>query len=556
MSSYPPPPPPYDPNAWKAQQRMAKMQQQAAAQAQKAQLRMQRAQWKAQRQAMRQRSMIGPVLLIAIGVIALLLQTGKLSWGQAALWYAHWWPAVLILAGVLLVVEWMVARDRIEAGQPAPRVGGGLIFLLIVLALIGTMINASEKHDWWHGDSIHWSNGDWEHFMGDEHESDSELSSSIASGAPLLIRTQRGDVTVTGSSTDGQVHVSVHKKVRAWDDENRNKREDALQPNFSGSGNGLTLNVGHADGSEADVTIETPHETPITVESERGDVSVSQLHAPVTITANRGSVDTSSILGAVKLHVHYDDASLTGKAVTGSVDVDGRAGDMTFTDINGPVTLHGDFFGSTHLEHVSNTVRFQTSRTQFEAARLDGDLDISNGSDFTADQLLGPVTLTTSNRTITLERVQGKLSITNRNGSIHTTSTSPLDAISIHNRNGSVEVGVPRKPGFVLDATAQHGNVSADDFHLDGNDQKAIHATVGSGGVSVTVDTSDGDVTVHEAQEEPLAPAPPPAPKITSEPVPPTPPAKPNAPAKPTVAKPSVPKAQEKPKAPAKDESF
>src|ERR1700739_1969562 len=106
MSSYPPPPPqnppppsqpPYnDPNAWRAQRQAMKAQRYAM----RAQARMQRAQMKAQMRAMRRGSTSGPVLLLALGAIFLLAQTGKMSWFSVATWYGSWWPVVLIGAGL------------------------------------------------------------------------------------------------------------------------------------------------------------------------------------------------------------------------------------------------------------------------------------------------------------------------------------------------------------------------------------------------------------------------------------------------------------------------
>src|SRR5580700_3386621 len=125
MSTIPPPPPgaptppPYDPNAWRAQR-----------QAMKAQARMQRAQWKAQMRATRRGSIAGPVLLIALGVVFLLAQTGKMNWWSVATWYGTWWPVVLIGAGLILLAEW--AYDHHLNPDPATRgrrtLGGGVVF--------------------------------------------------------------------------------------------------------------------------------------------------------------------------------------------------------------------------------------------------------------------------------------------------------------------------------------------------------------------------------------------------------------------------------------------
>ena len=52
-------------------------------------------------------SIVGPILLIGIGVIALLIATGHLVAVDFWTWYGHWWPALLILAGLALLAEWI-----------------------------------------------------------------------------------------------------------------------------------------------------------------------------------------------------------------------------------------------------------------------------------------------------------------------------------------------------------------------------------------------------------------------------------------------------------------
>ena len=75
----------------------------AQRQAMKQQARMQRQQVQWQRRSMRRGSLVGPLLIVALGIIFLLAQTGKVSWPRALDWFGTWWPLVLIGAGVLLV---------------------------------------------------------------------------------------------------------------------------------------------------------------------------------------------------------------------------------------------------------------------------------------------------------------------------------------------------------------------------------------------------------------------------------------------------------------------
>ncbi|HEX8713071.1 MAG TPA: DUF5668 domain-containing protein, partial [Terracidiphilus sp.] len=108
MSSVPPnapggAPPPYDP---KTQWRVYREQQRAAWRAQRDAWRAQRHAWKYSyrgAQGPRVPSLVGPIILIAIGIVGLLLVLGYISGYTFWSWYGHWWPVLLIAAGLAML---------------------------------------------------------------------------------------------------------------------------------------------------------------------------------------------------------------------------------------------------------------------------------------------------------------------------------------------------------------------------------------------------------------------------------------------------------------------
>ena len=129
----PPPYPPYDP---KTQWRVYREQQKAA-------WRAQRDAWKAQRYAMKAGyagaygpafpSIVGPVILIGVGIIALLVLTGHINAVEFWSWYGHWWPLLLIVAGLGLLGEWAMDLRR----ETPVRRSGSFVGILILLAFLG-----------------------------------------------------------------------------------------------------------------------------------------------------------------------------------------------------------------------------------------------------------------------------------------------------------------------------------------------------------------------------------------------------------------------------------
>jgi DUF4097 and DUF4098 domain-containing protein YvlB len=519
--------------------------------AQQAQQRALRHQLRAQRRSLRRGSIVGPLIILAVGIVFLLAQMGRLSWGQSLEWYGRWWPAVLIAAGVVLLIEWAIDQQRDSAVGNPRVVGGGVVFLLILLALAGLSSRAVEYGLNWRDHTFGNGYTKLDYLFGDRHDADSSMTWAMPAASTLVIRNPHGDVTVSGSSSDGQVHVNVHTQTYAWKDSDVEQKAKELQPTFSSDGGILTLNVNSVEGGEADLVLEIPRSAAVTIQADRGDVTVNEMSAPVTISANHGDVDVSGIDNSVTLHVNDDDASVTLHSIRGPVSVEGHSGDIEISEVTGDLTLQGDFFGSTDLEHINGAVHFGTSRTQFSAARLDEEFSVDKDS-LDASELLGPVVLTTADKNITLDRVQGSVEVSNRNGSVELTNAAPLDAISIHNQHGSVDIGLPGNVGFELNAQTRNGDMENDFGLTPGGDNEAhtLRGRVAGGGPTVTIATTDGDVTVRRSTVAPLPPVPPSPPRITA-----TPPA-PRAPKAPHASSSSAPKVPTPPKPPAGDGMF
>ena len=191
MSGYPPPypppgsRPPFGPNDfrgdWKYQRRILRDQ----ARAQREVFRAQRDAYRAQYRGLRRGSIVGPIMVIGIGVLFLLVQLGKLPSFAVWAWLGHWWPLLLIGVGVVVLIEWGIDQTfRGDPGQPYVRrsLGGGVITLLVLLIVAGGIHqgihgNFHDGHDFF-GDSFNQENID--QMLGDKHESDQTLDQAFA----------------------------------------------------------------------------------------------------------------------------------------------------------------------------------------------------------------------------------------------------------------------------------------------------------------------------------------------------------------------------------------
>jgi DUF4097 and DUF4098 domain-containing protein YvlB len=474
MAAYPPP---YSPKQQARAQRDA--------------YRAQRDYWRAQRRP----SLIRPLVLIAIGIIALLIEIDKINGYTFWIWYERWWPVVLIGIGVLALGEWWLERDQPYGGR---RIGGGLVFLIIMLGLIGSATHGViHTHGWqW----LQTQSGDddfgW-HLFGQEHDADVTLDQAVPANPAVRIKNPHGDVTIA-TSTDGHIHVTARDAVYSSSDSDADKNLARLAPNLTVAGSDVVLEASDIAGAHGDLTINLPEGASLDIDAGHGDVSVQGTKGSVKVTSGHGDVKLDQIGGAVAAHMSKGDFS--AHAIGSTVTVDGRMDDVNLTDIKSNVSLNGDFFGDMHLQALSAPLYLHSSRTEITIASVPGDLTLDSG-DLNFKNVIGPVRVVTRRKDVEGLAVHGPTHIENNDGDVTLTVLAPLGDIDIHNDNGAIDLTLPAKTGFNLSASTNDGELSTD-FDVSTNEsdgKRTANGTVGNGGPHVTVVAEHGDVHIKKA---------------------------------------------------------
>ncbi len=463
----------------------------------------------------RRRSLLGPFVLIAVGVVFLLTNLGMLHGERLAQWFAHYWPLLLILGGVLKLIEHQQAK---RDGAQASGIGAGGVFLFLLIIVFGLIASQVSQHWGMIRDNINIDGANFPLF-GQSFSYDDQLERALPAGGELRVNNEHGVVNVNVGDGD-QIKVIVRKTVRAEKQQDADKYNAQTKPEFIVSGTIVTLNAkteaAGDHGVTADLDITLPRKANLEVTSRRGDVTVTGRDGDVAIHSIKGgrsgaSVNIEDVKGNATLNLEGSAATIA--KVSGDVALDGRADDVSISDVKGSVKLNGEFMESVKLARVDKSVAFRSSRTEMEFAKLEGDLELDS-SDLRASNLNGPMRLTTRSKDISLTDFSGDLKLKNSNGGVEV-RVKTAGNLQIDNDKGDVEVTVPDRTPFTLEASAQGGDIDTDFEEIKVekvNDTAKGVGTVGKNGPKFVLNSQHSSIRVQKGTTTQAAPALPAAP--------------------------------------------
>jgi DUF4097 and DUF4098 domain-containing protein YvlB len=447
--------------------------------------------------------------------------------------FVKFWPLLLVLIGLARLAEFFAARSQ---QRPVPRMGGGTVFLLIVVIAIGAGLSAAfhGRHD------IDWGSvrdhidmdDDLIHLFGSEYTYDGEVSKEIPAGGAVRVNCERGNITVSNWDQPA-VKVIYHKRIFAGSRAEADSTNQATAPRVQAQGTIVEVESNTegagSKGVASDIEVFLPLKADVELTARRGDVSVTQRTGDVKIYSQRGDVTLDQVTGNVNITTRK--GSLHASNVTGSLTADGHLDDLALDTISGTVFVTADIFGDTRLSKLQKGVTIRTSRTELQFARLDGDLTMDSG-DLQGDGLSGPISLSTEAKDVNLRNLKGDVHISDSHGdiSIESSAAPTLGNLDLTTHHGDIHLRLPPNANFQYQVATRHGDISSD-FEIVRSQghtgASTATGTVDKGGVKISVSTDTGDVEIRKAGESAAAPGP------SEPPTTPQPPAKPAKPAKP-----------------------
>ena len=458
------------------------------------------------------RSLAGPFVLIVLGTVCLLGTMHVLSMGRLAHLFANYWPVLLIFWGLIKLIEHQLAQRE---GSRAAGIGAGGVFLVVMIVVFGLIATQLERVNWSGlSDHINIDDSDFTDIFGQSYNFNDHLEQDFPAGASLKIIDTHGAISVHASD-DNKITVVVRKRVGAENQNDADKYNNETKPTITVIGGLVTLDAkAEAAGDhpvETDLDVSLPRKAQVSITSRRGDVNLVGRDSSVDIATQHSDTTVEDVTGNVK--VSQEKGSVRIEQITGDVHVEGRVNEVSVADVKGAVQLDGEFQESVKLARITKTVTFKSSRTDMELSRIEGSLDLDS-DELHAEQITGPVHLTTRSKNIRLEEVSGDVRLQNDNGGVEV-GMHTVGNVQIDNRNGSIQLTLPDKAGFRLDARTRDGEIQSDFTELKvNNDEHEAKASgsVGSASSHIVLNNEHDGIEIRKASSQPPKPPEPPAP--------------------------------------------
>jgi DUF4097 and DUF4098 domain-containing protein YvlB len=243
----------------------------------------------------------------------------------------------------------------------------------------------------------------------------------------------------------------------------------------------------------------------------------------VDLQSDNAGVRLEGIGGKVRVETQASDI-IRAASVTGTVDLKGYGHDVELENIEGQVTVSGNYFGDVLFRNIPKPVRFEggirNRDTEFRVEACPGQIEMSGGN-VSLEQVIGPVVVNARSKDVHVEDFTNSLQLKVNRGDIEIRpARTPLPSIDAATESGNIELSLPENARFTLKATAKHGEVENDfgaPLTVVSEDRGAVLTGSVGGGTPVTLFSERGSIHIRRGNAAEIAKPIPPRPPIRPE---------------------------------------
>jgi len=445
---------------------------------------------------MRHRSLTGPLLLLIVG--GLFLWRNLHPDTPIFELMAQYWPFLLIGWGLLRLVEVALWRE----GRVVGGFSGGEIGLVILICVAGSIVGAAREN------GIHFDARGL-NWWGSSYDYPVEQTAPAGGVKRIVFENPRGSIKVTGADTT-EVAVTGHKSVRAYQRNDAEKTNNNTPLEIVPQGDHILIrtNQDHAPDNQQitdDLEVTVPHGVSVEAHGRTGDYEVTEVTGDLELSTDHGDVRISKVGGNAKLQIGRSDV-VRAVDLKGRLDLEGRGSDVELENIGGQVTINGAYNGSLDFKNLAKPLKLEGARnTELSVAAVPGHITMDLG-EFNGTDLVGPIRLIGNSRDIRLEQFTQSLELENQRGDVELhPGRVPLPSIEARTGSGRIELVLPGKATFILDATAERGealNEFGSAIHQESDGKSAtLKGKVGEG-PTLHIISSRGSISVRKEGAE------------------------------------------------------
>jgi Putative adhesin/Domain of unknown function (DUF5668) len=473
---------------------------------------------------MRRGSVIGPLILIGLGVLFLL----RNLFPEVPLvdLISRYWPFLLIAWGFVRLVEilfWAITE------KPLPRNGisGGEWTLIIVICIVGGTMYAAHNAPAWFPTRNAWRRVVLP--MGESYDfTFAPVQKPCAKNCRVVIESFRGNAKITGSADASNVQASGQETIRSFQQSEADGANKQTPLELIQEGDQIIVRTNQDKASDrvqpsADLDITVPAGSSIEAHGRYGDFDIQGVNGNVNIASDNAGVRLENLGGSAEIDTRASDL-IRAVDVKGGLTLKGRGEDLELQNIGGPVLVNAIYVGDIQLNNLAQPLRWDDTINSFGFEKLPGQVRMSRG-DFTGNNILGPVRLRLRSSDVQLSEFTQSLDLAVFRGDIDLRPGKSVPRMDVNTRSGDIELALPAGAKFDLRATTDHGDASneyGDPLHQESSDRGAAITGGTGGGPQLRLETGRGSITVRKAGPEDTTTLPEP-PVPAAPPKPPTP---------------------------------
>ena len=326
---------------------------------------------------MRRHSLIGPFVLILIGLLFLFRNIHP-EWVSFEL-IAKYWPFLLVAWGLVRLIEvfvWHFSTKPITGGG----VSGGEWVLIVFICVIGSLAFLV------HGRIPSWapfvSMGRSAELFGEAFDYPIAEQRRPATATLIVVENLRGNTRIVGADTQ-EVKVTGRKTVRAYGQSQAEEanRRTPVEVFTSGGQILIRTNQERATGQQrvtADIEVTVPKGSSVQASGRLGDFDIVNLQGEVDVKSDNAGVRLQDIGGKVRVDTRRGDI-VRAVNIKGSMEILGNGRNVELENVEGAVTVNGYYSGDVQFRNLAKGMLFQSGATELRFEKLPGQLEMDLG---------------------------------------------------------------------------------------------------------------------------------------------------------------------------------